>query len=238
MKSVFLFLILIISCFGHDIKDDVLLYLKSKHQFQYAGFYIAKEKGFYKEYGLNVTIKESNEFRDTINLVLENTNSFGISDSALIYEKMLGKKISPLGAIFQHSPLTLLSLKKSEINTPNDLKNKRIILDFDSIDNTLFNAIKNKYSLNEKNIQIPTPKDINSLNIGKTDIYTTSLTSKIFPLQEKGIEYNYIYPSSLGFDFYGDILFTSEVNTKINTKKVKDFYKASIKGWKYAFENI
>ncbi len=34
--------------------DSVTLQLKWKHQFQFAGYYAAKEKGFYKDAGLEV----------------------------------------------------------------------------------------------------------------------------------------------------------------------------------------
>ncbi|MCP4285522.1 MAG: ABC transporter substrate-binding protein, partial [Gammaproteobacteria bacterium] len=36
----------------------VSLQLQWKHQFEFAGFYAAKEKGFYREAGLNVTFRE------------------------------------------------------------------------------------------------------------------------------------------------------------------------------------
>ncbi|WP_072682696.1 ABC transporter substrate-binding protein [Arcobacter sp. LA11] len=239
MRLIFLILTFVSFCFAHDENHEVNLYLKSKHQFQYAGFYIAKEKGFFKEYGLDVHIKESEKAINTTNLVLENDNSFGISDSILIYEKMLGKKISPLGAIFQHSPLIFLTLEKSKINTPSDFENKKIMLDLESNDNTLVNTIKKKYNLTDKKLQkIPTSNDINDLISGKVDIYAASLINDIFLLQKKGVEYNYIYPLNFGFDFYGDILFTSESNIKANPKRAKNFYKASMRGWKYAFENI
>jgi ABC-type nitrate/sulfonate/bicarbonate transport system substrate-binding protein len=38
--------------------DQVSLQLKWKHQFQFAGYYAAVEKGFYRENGLEVEIRE------------------------------------------------------------------------------------------------------------------------------------------------------------------------------------
>ncbi len=37
--------------------EPVTLQLKWKHQFQFAGYYMALEKGYYKEAGLDVTIQ-------------------------------------------------------------------------------------------------------------------------------------------------------------------------------------
>src|SRR3981189_3513790 len=38
--------------------DQVALQLKWKHQFQFAGYYAALEQGFYRDAGLDVTIRE------------------------------------------------------------------------------------------------------------------------------------------------------------------------------------
>ncbi len=38
--------------------EKVSLQLQWKYQFQFAGYIIAKEKGFYKDYGLEVELKE------------------------------------------------------------------------------------------------------------------------------------------------------------------------------------
>ena len=41
-------------------QESVTLQLKWTHQFQFAGYYMAKQKGFYNEAGLDVTIKQAN----------------------------------------------------------------------------------------------------------------------------------------------------------------------------------
>jgi|SRR6516225_2770272 len=38
--------------------EQVLLQLKWKHQFQFAGYYAAVEKGFYRDNGLDVAVRE------------------------------------------------------------------------------------------------------------------------------------------------------------------------------------
>ncbi len=239
MKLLLLFLILFSSIFASNDLDEVTLYLKWKHQFQFAGFYIAKEKGFYKDVGLKVDIKEARKNQKTLELVLEKKNRFGISDSILVYEKMLGKKIAPLGAIFQKSLLIFLYLKKSNINSIEDLKNKRIMLDLNSSDHSLFSLILNKYQINENELKIVnTSYDINDLLEGNIDIYSSYISNELYNLQKLGIEYDYIDPKKFAMNFYGDILFTSLANKSENPEKVDAFYTASIKGWEYAFNNI
>lgn len=48
---------------------------------------------------------------------------------------------------------------------------------------------------------------------------------------------NIINPSNYGFDFYGDMIFTSEEEAKNHPLRVKKFKQATLKGWKYALEN-
>jgi len=55
--SLFLFLgILFPILLGAGALTDVSIQLKWKYQFQFAGFIMAKEKGFYRERGLDVTL--------------------------------------------------------------------------------------------------------------------------------------------------------------------------------------
>ena len=48
----------------------------------------------------------------------------------------------------------------------------------------------------------------------------------------------FFFPKNFGFNFYEDLLFTSKDFASRNPKLVKDFYNATMKGWKYAFDNI
>lgn len=56
-KSLFYLILILLSTFL-NANEKVVLQLKWFHQFQFAGYYAAKEKGFYDEVGLDVQIKE------------------------------------------------------------------------------------------------------------------------------------------------------------------------------------
>jgi ABC-type nitrate/sulfonate/bicarbonate transport system substrate-binding protein len=84
--------------------EKVGLQLGWKHQFQYAGFYIAKEHGFYQDVGLDVSIKEFDHSIDIVNEVISEHVNFGIGKSSLLIERYNGKPIVALGALYQSSP--------------------------------------------------------------------------------------------------------------------------------------
>ena len=73
--------------------QQITLQLNWLHQFQFAGYYIAKEKGFYKDAGIDLSI---NEIQYAMNLseVLENKEAdFAIGRSSLLINKKDGKDV-------------------------------------------------------------------------------------------------------------------------------------------------
>jgi ABC-type nitrate/sulfonate/bicarbonate transport system substrate-binding protein len=62
--------------------DAVTLQLKWKHQFQFAGYYAALEKGFYRQVGLGVRIIEANAGEESTDQVISGEADFGIAMSA------------------------------------------------------------------------------------------------------------------------------------------------------------
>ncbi len=95
-----------VSAFG---ADKVSLQLIWKNQFQFAGYYVARELGFYDDAGLDVTIKEYEFGTDVTADVVSQRADFGVGRSSLILEHMEGKPVFLLSAIFQHSPFMLLA---------------------------------------------------------------------------------------------------------------------------------
>ena len=84
MKIIHIFLLLIISMsnlFSQE-KDKITLQLDWLNQFQFAGYYIAKEKGFYKKNNLDVTIKELTNDINLVKNVLNNDNTYSIGKSS------------------------------------------------------------------------------------------------------------------------------------------------------------
>lgn len=207
-------------------------------QFQFAGFYTAIEKGFYKEVGLEVELKEYND-SNVLDEVINKKSDFGIGSSSLIADKSNGKDIVLLGSIFQSSPLILLTLKNSDINYIEDIKNKKIMITKEQQDFATFKSMIISKGINTSNLQfLEHSFNIDDLINKKTDLMLAYITNEPFLLKEKGYESRVFKPKDYGFDFYEDIIFTTKEFALNNPKLVKDFYKATIKGWEYAFNNI
>ena len=131
---VFMLLIIVSIVNASDTKlDKISLQLQWKHQFEFAGFYIAKEKGFYKENGLNVKFKEFDFGIDITKNVETSKSTFGIAYPNILLDKSNGSKVVLLNAIYQSSPHVLISLKSSGIKSLKDFKNKKIMIENNAI---------------------------------------------------------------------------------------------------------
>ncbi len=215
----------------------ITVQLKWKHQFQFAGFYAAVEKGFYQEAGFDVTLKEADYMTNPIEEVLSGRADYGVANSELMLYRMNGEPVTVLAALIQHSPIVLMSLKRSNILSPQDLIGKKLMYpDGHYGANTL--GILFKEGIDQTQVKsIPLSFNINDLIEGKVDAMVGYITDQPYLLKTKNIEYNLIHPRSYGIDFYGDTLFTSEIQVNKAPEEVAKFRSATLKGWEYAVDH-
>jgi ABC-type nitrate/sulfonate/bicarbonate transport system substrate-binding protein len=83
--------------------DAVSLQLKWKHQFQFTGYYAALEQGFYREAGLDVSIREGGPGIEVAETVASGKADFGVCSASVLREWTMGRRLVVLAAIFQHS---------------------------------------------------------------------------------------------------------------------------------------
>lgn len=245
MKTIFYLLIAYLSFCTNGIAADapplerVSLQLRWADAFQFAGFYVAKEKGFYAAEGLDVEIKPYQLGSKITEEVLSNRSQYGISNSLAILKRGYKDNIVLLMPILQHSPLVFLTLKSSGIDKVEDLKNKRVMTSLNIANEpSLMCMLQSKGIFADDIIKVPMEFDITSLINKEVDAYSAYISTQPFHLQEMGIEYNIINPIDYGFDFYGDTLITSESEIYGHPDRVRRFIAASKKGWLFAFEHI
>jgi polar amino acid transport system substrate-binding protein len=242
--KIFLFQLITLSFFTQTLwakpeMQKLVLQLDWLHQFQFAGYYMAKEKGFYKQKNLDVKIKEFSVGTNILNDVTQGRTHYATGKSSLIINKLRGAKIVALAAIYQHSPMILLTKKSSNISKPKDLFGKKVMLTPDAQVAVAIQSMIESQGVQLKNVNfIPHSFKLEDLINGKTDAMGGYLSNEPFLLQEKNIEYNILNPKDYGFDFYGGLLYTSKKELDNNPTRVHNFYTATMQGWKYAFEHI
>ena len=232
-------LIIIIFTYSLLFSKEVTLQLPWKYQFQFAGYIIAKEKGFYKDINLDVTLKEFESKLDVIKDLDENKIEYAVTRPTSMIDISKGKELIYLATIFQSSPLILLTDKNSGITSLGDLKNKRIMTSGDLGADVSLLSMMFSHGIKLEDLVIQEASfNTKDLIDKKTDLIASYISNEPFTLKELGGNPLIFNPKDYGFDFYSDILTTSKKYLQNNENEVKKFREASLKGWEYAFSNI
>jgi PAS domain S-box-containing protein len=240
MRYLIVMLLLVNHLFSAQNLDKVTLQLHWYHQFQFAGYYMAKEKGFYEEEGIDVEIKEVDLSVDIINSVLQQESLYATGSTSLIADRSNGQKVVLLAAILQASPIVIMTKEHSDIQKIEDFEGKHIDASGAMIDSLSIRAL-----LNERNITLDPPEHIHTssdikqiLMSDHTDGLLVYNTDDTYQLDKVGVKYKLFHPKDYGLASYSDFLFTSEGEVKIHPHRATAFKKASLKGWEYAFSHI
>ncbi|MEL0641239.1 ABC transporter substrate-binding protein [Pseudoalteromonas aliena] len=220
-------------------QESVILQLKWTHQFQFAGYYMAKQKGFYNEAGLDVTIKQANPMKpDTFGPVASGEAQFGVGHSGILQQRINGQPLVAMAALLQFSPYCWMVKDTSDIFHPRDFANKRITAVSKNDGAELLIMLK------RSGVDVDKLKVYNGENPGqawienKLDAMQVYVTTEPYNMTQQGVAHRLVCPQRYGMDVYSDILFTSENMLKKNPQTVEKFYQASLKGWRYAMMNM
>jgi len=230
-----LMIFMIISFLNAQDLEKVSLQLKWKYQFQFAGFIAAKEKGFYKDVGLDVEMLEYTDKTDTLKQMKEGKVTFGVSDSALILESLKGLPVVAMMAVYQTSPYILMGLKSSNLNKLSKLNGKKIAI-YDDINGQAIESMLKIHNINF--IKTSITDKLNRLKRKEIDLAISYISNEPYLAKMMGMDISILNPSDYGFERYGDILFTLQETINNNPKLVENMYKASKKGFEYAFTHI
>ena len=236
MKFIFIFLYFFVTVYAEDRQflnlEKIKLQLQWKHQFEFAGFYAAKEKGFYRDVGLDVEFIQKKSKTNIVNEVLTSSADYGLTDSSLLIDYMKKKPIVFVANFFKQSPLVLVTQK--DIHSPLDLKNTKKIGFSDNSHKQLILTMLNKFNISTEKYKKSTIQDFINKEVDAISVFSTN---EIFALNKLGIKYNILNPVDFGTKFYDLNLFTSKKELINSPNRIERFKQASIKGWEYALNH-
>ncbi len=215
--------------------DRVTLQLKWTHTFQFAGYYAALEKGYYREAGLEVAIQEAAPGIDPVQVVLQGRAQYGVGTSSLLLARKAGMPVVVLAVIFQHSPYVLIARGDTGTQGIHNLAGKRVMLEPQS--DELLAYLQAEGIPRERIVRLEHSYDPQDLIDGKTDAIAGYVINQPYYLDRAGFAYQVYTPRSAGIDFYGDNLFTTERELREHPGRAKAFRAASLRGWEYAVEH-
>lgn len=218
---------------------SVTLQLRWTPQFQFAGYYMARLKGFYAQEGLDVQIIPGNGNRtQIIEEVLTRRADFGVGNSGLAIASLQGRPVTVVANIFQRSAAVMIT--KPGLEKSLTLLSQKNLSFRNLQDNPEIYAIFNHAGISPTSLANVTNAEqgYDAFINGQTDAFNAYIGNEKYLLEKNKIPFALVDPYDHGFSFYGDTLFTHSDFAKNNTELVNKFARATIKGWIYALDNV
>jgi ABC-type nitrate/sulfonate/bicarbonate transport system substrate-binding protein len=213
--------------------DSVTIRLKWFNQAQFAGFYVAKDKGLYKAAGLDVDIQPGGPDFPAIQMIAGGNEQFGVTGAdQILIARSKGVPVVALAVIYRRNPFVLFSLEKSGIKTPADYVGKNVGVKIGGNEELIYRAVLAKAKIDKSKLnEIPVKFDLAPLLSGAVDVWPGYLINEVLAAREKGFGVNVVSPSDYGIDVYADTLFTTEKMLQEKPEVVAKFVTATLKGW-------
>jgi NitT/TauT family transport system substrate-binding protein len=206
---------------------------------QFTPLYVAIDKGFFKDRGLDVSLDYSNEI-DSVALVGAGELPFTIaSGEQVLLGRGGGLPLVYTMAWYQDYPVGVVSLKDKGIASPADLKGKRVGIPMLSGASYIgFNALLKSAGLTEKDVSLDTIgfTQLESLVTGRDDAVVVYTANEPLQLEAKGYDINLLRTADYN-NLVGNGLVTSEDLIKKDPELVRKMVAATLQGLEYTINN-
>lgn len=204
-------------------------------QSQFAGYYVAQEKGFYKKAGVEVDFQHPSASYSAANRLLEGSSD--IITQQLVQAMILIDRGMPIVHILQTSQRNSLVLvsRSDTLRTLQDLKGKKVGI-WKAGFGDLAYIMDTEKELNIK--WVPFLESVNLFLSGAIDATLAMDYNEYQKIRVSGHEDKPVIRfSDTEYDYPEDGLYVSEDFYKLHPDKVKAFAEASRKGWEWAHEH-
>ena len=206
-------------------------------QAQFAGYYVALNKGFYARHGLDLTILRGGPEAPSGEALAKGQTDFAtLFLTGGLQLRSQGVPVVNVAQIVQRSALMLVAKKSSGILAPADLDGKRVSIwaDFALQPRAFFR----RHGLYVT--EIPQGYTLNLFLMGGVDAASAMWYNEYHTLLNAGLdseELTTFFLADLGFNFPEDGIYCLESTLNAHPDRVRGFVQASLEGWRYAFEH-
>jgi NitT/TauT family transport system substrate-binding protein len=199
-----------------------------------AGDFVAIEKGYYRDAGIDVRIQPGGPAIDPIQNVASGSATFGnaASNGILVNARAQGIPLRAFGTVLQRHPFAFFYLQESGIRTPRDFEGKTIGIQPTA--RPLLEAVLKKHEIGADRVKVVfVGGDITPLLVKRVDVITGWVVDRLpqFENQGYGGSIRYLRLWDLGIRMYAYVYFTTDQVLRERRDLVTRFMAASAKGW-------
>ncbi|MGQ9631576.1 MAG: ABC transporter substrate-binding protein [bacterium] len=204
--------------------------------------YVAKERGFFEEEGLDVAIQVPADPNDPLKLTAAGRVDFAVNyQPSVVIARSEDLPIVSIGILVEHPLSTIMFLKDSGIRSPADFKGKKIGVSVSPLYDAMFDAVAEGAGLKKGDYQLIdvgfnlTPallsRRVDAVigafrNYEKVQIELEGEEVGIFPLEEYGVP-----------DFYELVIIAGEKKISSNPDTARKFARALKRGIEFTLKN-
>jgi len=227
---------------GLQAADKVTLNLNWFYVGDHSPYFVASEKGWYKEENLEVNIIPGKGSADVVKKIDVGSAEFGIVDTGvLIVARAQGAKVKVVSMLFDKSPYCMWMWKDSGINSPKDLVGKKIGAPPGDAQRTIFPALAaaNGFDAEKVTFVNITPEaKFSALASKQVDVVFDYYSGAPFFYKALGQENTkYMMFADYGVDVYSNALVVTDKYAKENGPLIKRLVRASLRGWEFTLKN-
>ncbi len=209
-------------------------------QTQFAGYYMAAEKGFYQEVGIDADVRPADpKFKGLLGLLFKK-NDFETAwlASGLIMRSNHPRKLVLIAQFFQKPALMLVAKKSSGIKSVRDFRGRTLGV-WDGVFSILPRALIKKHTVHRVNI-VSQGFTVEPFVKGDIDIASAMRYNEYKQILDAGIKEDELTVfdfSKLGMNLPEDGLYVREKFAEKHPDVCRKVVEATLKGWKYALEH-
>jgi NitT/TauT family transport system substrate-binding protein len=204
-------------------------------------FYYGKEKGFYKEEGIDLTINEGRGSANTVQVVAAGSDTFGLADSSsVIATAAKGAEIKSVMTVLSSTGFSVVSLASNGIKTPKDLEGKKFAVSPGDPLGQLFRAMAAANNLDMSKItfvQVDPAAKVVSVLEKRVDALLGGADDQFFLIKYRGEQPAALRYADHGANIVGMTIVTQEATIKNKADLVRRFVKATVRSWEEAKKN-
>jgi NitT/TauT family transport system substrate-binding protein len=201
----------------------------------HAPFFLGKERGYYREAGIDLTINEGRGSANTAQVVAAGTDTFGLADSSSVMR--LVSKDAPIRTVMSllnTSSFGVISLEETGIRVPKDLEGKKLAITAGDALTQLFPAFASFNKLETSTItlvQIDPAGKVVALLEKRVDAILGGLDDQYFLVKQKGFNPSGLSFAKNGANTVGLTILTQDATIASKSDLVRRFIAATQKAW-------